>query len=807
MKKSIRLLLSFLSFSLLFFSCSNNLESNSLVISFNLQNQKNQNVQRAATYSENSYVTVIMYDVENMEDQIEDIPDFKIIQKQTVPVKNNSARITFNDITVGTKSIIKAQITCEYKILYEGQSQIFVVSEGKNTITINLNDPQNPRDLSYNADDGILEIYTEEGLKKFRDIVNNSIIEPISVDDAVFYPDDPNNQSVNAKLCRDIELSDGSDWVPIGYSKQSGIKSYRGTFYGNGKCVTNLNTDSTTTTDLGFFGCVQDATIMNLYVQGNISSPSTNTDYTVGGIVGYAKSTGNNSVKIINCINNVKINSQSTFVGGILGKLESDSKITIESCVNIADLTAPYPSGILNTSGNSTIENCLNLGNLNSNSTSSNYSAGICMTYNVNCKVSNCINTGKITLSNNNSVYPILIYNRSVPENPLCSECYYDSNILPTVTYVPCVEGIPSSELDTLLVLEDWYNKTEPDSQYPIPSTIQEAFENKSSCWDIIFEAAEIEVTAGYVPGAYYVNGEAGDDGNDGSSIGEPYQKLTKAITNAIASDAKTVYVSGTLDPSNQEVTNPSNNQNSDSAIFYIEFDENPFSDNQFIEIIGEGEAAIFDAQNKSRVLSTGDSYNFKMKNIQFLNGKTTGCGAAIYFYQGNLELDNCKISDNSSTNSSNGNAYNGIYTYGGDSVLKMTNTTCEDSIYLYATTATIGSNCTIGTASPEATDGFITLDSSTLKLDGENIFIYKPIYVKSPSSSIQIGNYYSHGEQITIKLSSSITDDYNNSDPYTLVSECNGTKSNYFTIECEDSTKTATLSAEGKITVSNKSE
>ena len=87
-----------------------------------------------------------------------------------------------------------------------------------------------------------------------------------------------------------------------------------------------------------------------------------------------------------------------------------------------------------------------------------------------------------------------------------------------------------------------------------------------------------------------------------------------------------------------------------------------------------------------------------------------------------------------------------------------------------------------------------------------ENIFIYKPIYVKSlsSSSSIQIGNYYSHGKQITIKLSSSITDAYDNSDPYTLVSECNGTKSNYFTIECEDSAKNAILGDNGKITVSS---
>ena len=151
MKKSLSLLLSFFSF-LLFFSCSNNLKSSSLVISFNLPNQKNQNVQRTATNQENLNVTVTLYDVENLEDQIEYIPDDKIIQKQTVPVINNSARITFNDITVGTKSIIKAQITRDNEILYKGQSQIFVVSEGKNSITIDLmscyipENPQNPEE-------------------------------------------------------------------------------------------------------------------------------------------------------------------------------------------------------------------------------------------------------------------------------------------------------------------------------------------------------------------------------------------------------------------------------------------------------------------------------------------------------------------------------------------------------------------------------------------------------------------------------------------------------------------------------------
>ena len=177
-----------------------------------------------------------------------------------------------------------------------------------------------------------------------------------------------------------------------------------------------------------------------------------------------------------------------------------------------------------------------------------------------------------------------------------------------------------------------------------------------------------------------------------------------------------------------------------------------------------------------------------------------------MWFYKSSLELDECVIkgcvSDYNYDGGKDKPKYTGILMSGDDSVLKMTNTTCENSIYLTSTEATICSNCTIGTNKTEVIDGFITLDVSTLILDGENIIIHKPIYVKNRNSSIQIGDDYTHGEQITIKLASGITDTYNNSNPYTLIPNCDGTKSTYFTIECEDSTKTATLDANGKITV-----
>lgn len=647
-----------------------------------------------------------------------------------------------------------------------------------------------------NITEGLL-INSEAGLNYFRDIVNGTLTENIIVSDTVVYRSGTTYPTVNAKLCSDIALTE-EQWVPIGNS----TNYYQGTFDGNVKCVTNLNITTDSETYLGFFGCVQDATIKNLYVEGNISATNDSSLYAVGGIVGYAKSSAK-SVTISNCINNVQIDSQSTFVGGILGNLHSNSEITIESCVNIAELTAKYPSGILNTSGNSTINNCLNLGNLTSTSIF-NYSAGICMTNNVNCSVSNCINTGLITLVDEQSVYPIQSYTGNTQDTrPTCSNCYYDSTILQSVNNVSNVVGKTSSELDTVS-LQGWDN-TESDSKYPIPSTINDTF-NSSSCWDNILNAISIstnenpEPSTGYVEGAYFVNGETGDDGNDGLSVDTPKKNLTKVITslkNSTENPTKTIYIDGTLTAASQGVTETSKNN-------IVTITDKEFGVNNKITLIGINDATI-DANNCGKFIETDQNFYMKMQNLNIKNGWTSSStGGALWFYSSSLELDGCVITncvcEYSGTNKQQ---YTGIYMSGAGSKLIMTNTTCENSVYLSATTATIGNDCVIGTSNTTATDGFITLDNkSTLILDGENIVIHKPIYVKNSKSSIQIGGKYSHGEQITIKLSSGLTDLIKNGTDYTLITNYDETKSNYFTIECEDSTKSATLGADGKITV-----
>ena len=668
----------------------------------------------------------------------------------------------------------------------------------------------NTNDLSFDTFDtannikGLL-IYTETGLNYFRDIVNGTLNENIIVSDDFVYRKGTPYPTVNAKLCDDIALTE-DNWEPIGYYKNDDDnKAYNGIFDGDGKCVTNLKINSNTSTDLGFFGCVQDATIKNLYVQGNINC---NSIYNIGGIVGYAKSSEGNFVKISNCINNVSIKNENLNmeVGGILGR--SSGAVDINSCVNIAEITNGYSvAGILGYGENNvTISNCLNLGSITMNGTY-NAVAGIANIYvdpEKSSSVTSCINASSIQgKDEDDNIYPIVCFASSYSTATLLYN-YYNSTILPTDTVTPVVSvaGATSLELDRL-PLDGWYNNNS-DSQYPIPTAIIDTF-GESSCWeDTILQVAKItEATPGYVEGAYYVNGDDGDDGNDGLSRTASKRNLTNVITSlkeSTENPTRTIYIDGKLTAESQGVT--TQKSGNEGALVYI-YEGEGCQDDDKITIKGINNALI-DAENFAKFFATYGNLYLRIEDVELINGKPTASGGAFFFYESILELDNCKISNCSTTYTSLPESLTGIYMCGpsGSSILKMTNTTCKNSVYLVKTTATIGNDCVIGTSNTTATDGFITLDESTLILNGKNIDINKPIYVKNRTSSIQIDNNYFHGEQITIKLSSTITDTYNNSNQYTLITNCDEAKSNYFTIECEDSSSTATLGADGKITV-----
>ena len=204
------------------------------------------------------------------------------------------------------------------------------------------------------------------------------------------------------KLMADITVS---DWTPIG-QKGSQTNKFMGTFDGNGKTVTingiANNLDEAFDGCVGFFGAVENATVKNLTVAGNVSGKNAagivarvfsgatiencvnkaNVTATskAGGIVSYAQ--GNNSSQygalssdctIKNCKNSGEVKTTgdaATAAGGIYGWSGDESgKMKIIGCENSGAVTATgekAAGGIVGQCRVITVENCTNNGNISS---------------------------------------------------------------------------------------------------------------------------------------------------------------------------------------------------------------------------------------------------------------------------------------------------------------------------------------------------------------------------------------------------------------------------------------------------------
>ena len=241
----------------------------------------------------------------------------------------------------------------------------------------------------------VYEIYSAKGLSDFRDKVNSG------------------DGKINGKLMNNIDLSSvcGSgigNWTMIG--KSNGTYEYSGTFDGNGKTISNLYIDGTSSRNSSLFGYVWDTgSIKNLNVIGKIniqqagsgicvSNSGTiekctfsgsvtvagqgasgiaktnagiirdcvnngvitmkNKEYQIGGIVAY------NLGQITGCVNNGKINAvNGGTVGGIAGNVTQGG--VVKNCYNTAEVTGNGSVGgivgeMLATSAAS--ENCYNIG-------------------------------------------------------------------------------------------------------------------------------------------------------------------------------------------------------------------------------------------------------------------------------------------------------------------------------------------------------------------------------------------------------------------------------------------------------------
>lgn len=227
------------------------------------------------------------------------------------------------------------------------------------------------------------------------------------------------------KQTANIDLENEPNWTPIGgtvieHPSTWEISVFKGNYDGDGYKITNL----TTTEDsnhVGLFGKVEDATIQNCNITGNVNGYNY-----VGGIVGGVGV----KTKILNCSFQGSVMGESDCVGGIVGETSAECEVsgcfargkveglqkvggiagkgvgTIKNCFALADVTARdrIAGGIAGGTYNLTIENCYYGGDV----LAKNYAGGIAgvmdSTSGSSTTIKNCVSLAESVTAGINSV-------------------------------------------------------------------------------------------------------------------------------------------------------------------------------------------------------------------------------------------------------------------------------------------------------------------------------------------------------------------------------------------------------------------
>ncbi|MCH5245943.1 MAG: Ig-like domain-containing protein [Muribaculaceae bacterium] len=127
-----------------------------------------------------------------------------------------------------------------------------------------------------------------------------------------WFAENTNNkgENQNATLLSDLHLGN-FDWTPIGTGSTT---AFTGNFEGNGHTISGLYINNPKASYMGLFGYINGASVSGITVNGSVSGKQH-----VGGIVGCAAGAST----IDRCANYANINGSGTYVGGIVGNLNS----------------------------------------------------------------------------------------------------------------------------------------------------------------------------------------------------------------------------------------------------------------------------------------------------------------------------------------------------------------------------------------------------------------------------------------------------------------------------------------------------
>jgi hypothetical protein len=144
-------------------------------------------------------------------------------------------------------------------------------------------------------------------------------------------------------LTGDLDLNN-KPWTPIGNS----TTSFKGTFDGKSHVISNLTVNLPTTSGVGLFGTVQDASIMNVGIAGNSTVTGAGN---VGGLVGQFIAYSASNFGISGCFSNATVSSGSgSNAGGIVGDFRTTGAVSslITNCYSTGNISgANYVAGIV----------------------------------------------------------------------------------------------------------------------------------------------------------------------------------------------------------------------------------------------------------------------------------------------------------------------------------------------------------------------------------------------------------------------------------------------------------------------------
>ena len=272
------------------------------------------------------------------------------------------------------------------------------------------------------------------------------------------------NITVNANvLDANGELNNGDfrAWTPIGYYiSSSDYKRYTGTFDGNGKTISGLYFNDSTTSYVGLFGYVYGGTVQNVgvinsYLHGNQS---------VGGIVGLNAS----GSYVMNCYNTGVVNG-SSLIGGVVGR---NGNGKVYNCCNTGSVSgsgnsvggvAGYNDGVIN--------NCYNTGNVSGSSEV----GGVAGYNNSDDTVINSYNIGKV--SGSGKIGSVVGNNNGTVKNCCYNSSFYSGNAIgagegtSTNVLAKTTEEFASGEVAYLLQgeqTEEVWGQTIGTDDYPV---------------------------------------------------------------------------------------------------------------------------------------------------------------------------------------------------------------------------------------------------------------------------------------------------------------------------------------------------